>query len=68
MSDRETPHSTEEQNHLEASEQTTGRSMDKYGIKCIAVPLYLYKGFRYSNLDDAISQAKRDKENFLGNE
>ena len=35
--------------------------MEKYGIKCVHVPTYLYRSFRYTNLDDAIAQAKRDK-------
>jgi len=34
--------------------------MNKYGIKCIAVPYYLYSGYRYTRLEDAVEQAKRD--------
>jgi flagellar biosynthesis chaperone FliJ len=35
--------------------------MQKYNISCVSVQSYHYKNFRYSNLDDAISQAKRDE-------
>lgn len=34
--------------------------MEKYGITCIPVNYFYYKSFRYTNLDDAIAQAKRD--------
>lgn len=34
--------------------------MDRYGIQCIAVPYYLYGNFRYTQLQDAVAQAKRD--------
>jgi len=40
---------------------TVGSDMDKYGIKCIAVTSYVYGEYKYSNLEDAVSQAKRDE-------
>jgi hypothetical protein len=33
----------------------------EYGITRVPVDYYHYKEFRYTNLDDAIAQAKRDR-------
>jgi hypothetical protein len=38
--------------------------MAKYGITRVPVDYFIYKEFRYTNLKDAIAQAKRDE---LGN-
>jgi len=35
--------------------------MAKYGITCVPAHYFLYREFRYSNLKDAIAQAKRTK-------
>lgn len=42
--------------HAEASDLD---DMVKYGIKCVPVNYYHFGDFRYTNLADAISQAKR---------
>ncbi len=36
-----------------------GEAMAKYGIIRVRVDNFYYGGFRYSNLDDAIAEAKR---------
>lgn len=36
------------------------KEMEKYNIKCVSVPSYHYNNYQYTNLIDAISQAKRD--------
>lgn len=36
--------------------------MSKHGITCIPVNYYHYGDFRYTNLDDAIAQAKRQQQ------
>lgn len=36
--------------------------MAKYGITRIPVYYFHYKQFRYTNLNDAVAQAKRDQE------
>lgn len=35
--------------------------MTRYGITCVPVTDFHYRGFRYTNLRDAIAQSKRDK-------
>ena len=37
------------------------KEMEKYGINRVLIPMYHYKTYRYTNLEDAISQAKRDE-------
>ena len=37
------------------------REMKKYGINRIPVDYFHYREFRYTNLADAIAQAKRDE-------
>jgi hypothetical protein len=37
------------------------REMEKYGIKHFPVDYFHYREFRYTNLKDAIAQAKRDE-------
>ena len=34
--------------------------MAKYGITRVPIDYFHYKGYRYTNLDDAIAQAKRE--------
>ena len=34
--------------------------MAKYGIALVPVDYFLYRQFRYTNLEDALAQAKRD--------
>ena len=41
------------------SEQT--KEMSEYGITRVPVDYFHYKGYRYTNLKDAIAQAKRDR-------
>jgi hypothetical protein len=48
--------------HKEASTSInpeTTEEMVKYGITRVAVDYFHYKEYRYTNLDDAIAQAKR---------
>lgn len=40
-------------------EQNTTDEMAKYGITRVSVDYFHYKDFRYTNLADAIAQAKR---------
>jgi hypothetical protein len=35
--------------------------MAKYGIIRVPVDYYLYGGFRYTNLEDAVAEAKRQR-------
>jgi hypothetical protein len=42
------------------SDQDAARAMAEYGITYVPVPCFHYKSFRYSNLEDAIAQARRD--------
>lgn len=37
----------------------TAEQMAKYGITRVSKDYFLYKEYRYTNLDDAIAQAKR---------
>ncbi|MCC3859925.1 hypothetical protein [Pseudemcibacter aquimaris] len=37
------------------------KEMEKYGINRVLVTTYQYKTLRFTNLEDAISQAKRDE-------
>jgi hypothetical protein len=43
-----------------ATDQSTLNEMAQYGITRVPVEYFHYKGFRYSNLLDAIAQAKRE--------
>ena len=48
--------------HREESQtvrQGTAEDMVKYGITRVPTDYFYYKGFRYTNLNDAIAQAKR---------
>lgn len=47
--------------HAEASDLD---EMIKYGIKCVPVNYYHFGDFRYTNLVDAIAQAKRGGSTF----
>jgi hypothetical protein len=39
--------------------------MAKYGITRVPIDYFHYKGYRYTNLDDAIAQAKREHTTLL---
>ena len=39
--------------------QTIAEDMAKYGITRVPIDYYYYKEYRYTNLEDAIAQAKR---------
>lgn len=36
--------------------------MEQYGVQCAQKTVYLYKGFRYENLEDALRYAEIDKQ------
>lgn len=46
--------------HTESNLRDTEAEMAMYGIKKVPVDYFHYQGFRYTNLKDAIAQAKRD--------
>lgn len=46
----------------EADLLATEAEMVKYGIKRVPLDYFYYRQFRYTNLEDAVSQAKRDNE------
>jgi hypothetical protein len=46
----------------EADLLATEGEMVKYGIKRVPLDYFYYRQFRYTNLEDAVSQAKRDNE------
>lgn len=55
-----------ESNNTEQAQPETGvpameAEMVKYGITRVPVDYFHYRGFRYTNLSDAIAQAKRDQ-------
>ena len=52
---------TEEQPRALSPE--TRQEMNKYGIIRVPTESFHYREFRYSNLQDALAQAKRDAEN-----
>lgn len=35
--------------------------MAKYGITCVPVDYFYYGKYRYTNLEDAVAEAKRDQ-------
>jgi hypothetical protein len=37
------------------------RQLEKYGIERVPVDYFHYREFRYTNVNDAIAQAKRDE-------
>jgi hypothetical protein len=37
----------------------TVEEMTKYGITCVQISQFIYGGYRYTNLADAIAEAKR---------
>ena len=39
--------------------QTIAEDMAKYGITRVPIDYYYYKEYRYTNVEDAIAQAKR---------
>ena len=46
----------------ETSAPVAGAEITKYGITRVPVDYFHYRQFRYSNLEDAVAQAKRDGE------
>ena len=42
-----------------AKAKTTDAELDRYGIERVPADVYLWGGYRYSNLSDAIAAAKR---------
>lgn len=52
-----TPDMSDEESLGDGSQDNA--EMAKYGITCVPAHYYLYREFRYSNLKDAIAQAKR---------
>jgi hypothetical protein len=44
-----------------AIDPLAAESMAQYGITRVRVDYFHYKGFRYTNLDDAIAEATRQK-------
>jgi hypothetical protein len=51
-----TPESTKEEGLLSADE-----SMSTLGIRCVPVDYFHYRNYRYTNLKDAVAQARRDR-------
>jgi hypothetical protein len=51
--------STEHSGERLVIKQDDAEQMAKYGITRVPKDYFLYKEFRYTNLDDAIAQAKR---------
>jgi hypothetical protein len=47
---------------VEADLLDTETEMAKYGIKRVPLDYFHYRQFRYTNLEDAVAQAKRDNE------
>ena len=45
---------------LDQSDQKA--ELKKYGIERVPVDYFHYRQFRYTNMDDAIAQARRDKQ------
>jgi hypothetical protein len=41
-------------------EETDAEVMARYGIKCVPTDRFHYKSFRFSNLESALIQARRD--------
>jgi hypothetical protein len=44
----------------------TRQEMDRYGIVRVPADSFLYREFRYTNLQDALAEAKRDAESRPG--
>lgn len=68
MSDKKTPHFEASSDDNSTStikitnkELEANKEMEKYGINRVLISIYHYKTFRYTNLEDAISQAKHDE-------
>lgn len=51
-----TPESTKEEGLLGADEL-----MSSLGIRCVPVDYFHYRNYRYTNLKDAVAQARRDR-------
>lgn len=68
MSDKQTPHfeassddSSSSNENFATKELVSNKEMEKYGINRVLIPMYHYKTYRYTNLENAISQAKLDE-------
>lgn len=48
-------------NSLHIDEDKAEELMARYGIRCIPTNQYRYRKYRYSQLADAIEQARRDE-------
>jgi hypothetical protein len=46
---------------LDPARETQTEKMALHGITCVAVDNFFYREFHYTNLNDAIAQALRDK-------
>ncbi len=55
----ETPDNNISGKQTGCSDQIEAEEMVKYGITCVPVDYFHWAGYRYTNLQDAISQAKR---------
>jgi len=51
-----TPESTKEEGLFSADEL-----MSTLGIRCVPVDYFHYRDYRYTNLKDAVAQARRDR-------
>jgi hypothetical protein len=45
----------------EPSPDVSADELIKYNIKRVSVDFFHYQGFRYTNLKDAVAQARRDQ-------
>ena len=43
-----------------ANDPATLEAMSRYGITNVPVDSFRYRGYRYTNLNDAVAQAERD--------
>jgi hypothetical protein len=45
----------------ESAERADRELMDRYGIVRVPADYFMYRGYRYSNLKDAVAQVERDR-------
>ena len=50
---------TNRKNRRPAAKPEAQAEMAKYGITCVPIDYFHYKQYRYTNLTDAVAQAKR---------
>jgi hypothetical protein len=53
---------TDVRNDANTDQSSNEAELQKYGIERVPVDYFHYRQFRYTNLNDALAQAKRDKE------